>query len=76
MPQILLQGADGDWKDSVPSSYLVPVPCSLLAGPSLDSYWSESGDLLNLGVRDLLGFQLSPGGIWVWKAVKQVQFQV
>ena len=24
---------------------MVPVPCVLLAGPSLDSFWSKSGDL-------------------------------
>lgn len=29
---------------------------------------------VNLGVRALLGDQLSIGGIWVWKVVPQVNF--
>lgn len=36
-------GADADWKDPVPGCSGVLVPCVLQVGPSLDSYWSESG---------------------------------
>jgi len=60
----LALGADGDWKDPLPDWCLVPVFCVLLAGLSLDSYWSKSGvSPVGLGVRALLGDQLSLGMI-------------
>ena len=40
-----LQSTNGDWKDPVSSCSAVPVPCVLLEGPSLDSYWTQSGVL-------------------------------
>ena len=37
--------ADGNRKNPVPSCSAVPMPRVLWVGPSLDSYWSESGDV-------------------------------
>lgn len=36
-------GAYEDQKDCVPGCFVVPVPCALLSGPTLDSHWIESG---------------------------------
>ena len=55
-----------------PSSSTVAVPCALLAGPALNSYWNKVViSPLVLGVRALLGNQLSPGRIWLQRAVGQ-----
>jgi len=43
-------GPDGDWKVPVPGCSAVPVPCVLLACPSLDSEWSKS-HVSTLGLR-------------------------
>ena len=40
-------------------------------GPSEQKQWS-----VLTGLSALLGDQLSPGGIWVWRAVAQGQFWV
>ena len=66
-----LQGTDGNLKDHFPSCSAIPVPCELLLGPSLCSYWSESHSFLDVEVRALLGEQLSPADTCVRRTVEQ-----
>ena len=66
MAQGQLWDADRNLKDPVSGSSLVPVSRWLWAGPS----WAKN--LSNIGgVSALLGDQISPGRIWVWRAVEQ-----
>lgn len=51
----LSQSLDGNWKDPVPGCSVVPVPCGLLVGPSLASYWIKS-DVLTC--MDCLSFRI------------------
>lgn len=48
--QHVLWGTAENWKEPVPSCSGVPVSFVLLAGPSLDSYYNEIGDLTS-GLR-------------------------
>ena len=69
--QPYLQSTDGNLKDPFPSCSAIPVPCELLPGPYLCSYWSKSHLFLDLGVRALLGEQLSPAETCVRRTVEQ-----
>jgi hypothetical protein len=69
--QPYLQGTDRNLKDPFPSCSPIPVPCELLLDTSLCSYWSKSHSFLDLGVRALLGEQLSPADTCVRRTVEQ-----
>jgi hypothetical protein len=49
------------------------VSCVLLAGPTLDNHWKKNLEIspLSLGVRTLLGDQLSSGCTCAQRAVEQ-----
>lgn len=73
----LAMGADEDQNDLVPGCSVVLVSCVLLAGTSLDSYWSESGvSLVGLGVRALLGdsfLRAGFGSAGLWNSLSSGQ---
>ena len=52
---------------------MVPVLCAFWAGPTLDSFWRETGVFTTSELRSehSLGDQLSPGRICMQKALEQ-----